>query len=300
MARSVRLEHAEHITTRLHHLSTLYRTLSRNGLNNGSIVLEPICAKLFNALWGWELISTNLFASNYPALDLIDKKRRIGVQITSSSDSEKVKHTLEQLSKAGLNGKLDRLVIFFLLPAIPGSNKKEEVSSKLKLEIWSITELLGMMLHGGVSVTALSKARAVLDAELGDPSFDASTKAPQLWARFQTGRKGKVLRSKKSYCVDLWLTDVPCKTKRAQFKVLDASFRHVEWRQKRKRGGSLGVEFLTDDMNSYGDVLLRAQGGLEGPAWRIESTLYQALVRSHGNSPKDRHIRKALFKIRDN
>jgi hypothetical protein len=300
MAKSVRLEHAEHISTRLYHLSVLLRTFSRNGLNNGSIMLEPICAKLFNTLWGWQLISTNLFASNYPALDLIDKKRRLGVQITSSSDSEKVKHTLSQLSKAGLKGKLDRVVIFFLLPAIPGGKKKAAASSKPKLEVWSISELLGKMLHDGVAVTALGAARAVLDAELGDPSIAASTMAPQLWARFKTGRSGKVLRCKKSYCMDLWLTDVPCKTKRARFKVLDESFDHVEWNQNRKRGKALGLEFLTDDMNSYGDVLLRAQGGLEGPTWRIETTLYHALVRTHGNLPKDQQIRKALFKIRDN
>lgn len=299
MAVSVRVEHAEHITTRLHHLSALLRTFSRNGLNNGSIALEPICSGLFNALWGWELISTNLFGSTYPALDLIDKKKRIGIQITSSADASKVKHTLHQFAKAGLQSKLDRLIVFFLLPAIPGGPVKVAPKSKLQLDVWSLPELLGLMIHSGIAVSALRKARAVLDEELGSSSFSSSTKAPQLWARFQTGSNGKVIRAGKSYCAELWLTNVPDQTKRAQFKILDDSFDHVEWWVKRERGKLAGVEFLTDDMNSYGDVVIRAQGGLEGPAWRLESTLYQGLVRSHGNSPEDPHIRKALFKIRD-
>jgi hypothetical protein len=298
MVRSIRLQHAEYITTRLLHYSALLKTFSRNGLNDGSIMVERTCSELLNSLFGWELMSTNLFHSNYPAIDLQDIHRRIGVQITSSADPGKVAHTLDQLAKADPKVKLDRLIILFLLPQLPAGSKKPIIKTRKQLDIWSINELLGQMMHGKITVQALADAREALDAEIGLSTLSPAA-TPELWAQFRVAPSGKVLKAGKCYRMDLWLENVPCTTDRARLKIMDETFEEDEWWIERGKGKKGKRKFLTDDMNSYGDVPIRVQGGLEGPGWRIESTLYQALVRSHGRT-KDPHVKEALQVIRDN
>lgn len=61
-------------------------------------------------------------------------------------------------------------------------------------------------------------------------------------------------------------------------------------------------DFLTKGMNSWGDVAILAKGCGQNnkELWFIESTLYEALVLSHGPRPQNPQIKRALKQIRDN
>jgi hypothetical protein len=51
---------------------------------------------------------------NFPGIDLADDKARVAVQVTATSDGEKIKDTLRQFVNQGLNNKYDRLIIYIL------------------------------------------------------------------------------------------------------------------------------------------------------------------------------------------
>jgi hypothetical protein len=121
-------------------------------------------------------------------------------------------------------------------------------------------------------------------------------------AKFQVenGRLSKATKGKyPAYWLDLWIEGAPPETRSVDFEILDESFADRKWTVRRKRS-PMRQEFLTDDMNSYGDVDILA-GGI-GPGagnWSLKSTLYEALIRFYGEGCKDRQIHLALEQIRD-
>lgn len=129
--------------------------------------------------------------------------------------------------------------------------------------------------------------------------------SPMLFARFQeadgeivTASSGKV----PSLCMELWIERAPPRTVRVSFELPDLSVPEAErrWTVKRpKRAGANVREFLTDDMNSYGDMEIWAAGSLpKGKPWSIRSTVYEALTRYYALNPQTGDIRRALRQIR--
>ncbi|NJN92491.1 MAG: SMEK domain-containing protein [Leptolyngbyaceae cyanobacterium SL_5_14] len=79
-------------------------------------VAETVLIPLFKEVYGYaELKNLNLVeGSNYPAVDLGDEKARVAIQVTSTSDSDKVKDTLSGFVKYKLYEKFDHLFIYIL------------------------------------------------------------------------------------------------------------------------------------------------------------------------------------------
>ena len=79
-------------------------------------VAETVLIPLFREVYGYkDLKNLNVAeGANYPAIDLGDENARVAIQITSTADSEKVKHTLEQFIKFDLYKKYDRLIVYIL------------------------------------------------------------------------------------------------------------------------------------------------------------------------------------------
>lgn len=51
---------------------------------------------------------------NYPGLDLLDKEARVGVQVTATPTLDKIKNTIETCKRHGLDGEIDRLIVYVL------------------------------------------------------------------------------------------------------------------------------------------------------------------------------------------
>jgi hypothetical protein len=129
--------------------------------------------------------------------------------------------------------------------------------------------------------------------------------APKLVAKFQEANGEISLASggkTPSICIDLWVEQVPAQTRSVAFEILDEGFRDNKWVVRRTdQGAHSPREFLTDDMNSYGDVEIWARGvGSKSVNWSITSSLYEALLRYYRSRPKSAGVRRALKQIREN
>lgn len=87
--------------------------ISQYGINQLS---ETVLIPLFKELFGYQDLENfnNTLGSNYPGIDIGDKKRRVAFQITSTADVEKIKHTLRQFSSNEQYKLFDQLYIYCL------------------------------------------------------------------------------------------------------------------------------------------------------------------------------------------
>jgi tetratricopeptide (TPR) repeat protein len=169
-----RLDHATRISDQLNELAAMVKTRSRASLTDANRVLETVATRFFNALFGWHLVNLNTKQANYPAADLGDRQRRIAIQVTNESGSDKIKHTTFKAAEYGLDKDFDRLIVFFLLPKKPGFPKNfTQPASCPKIETWDLADLLKLLqdLH---DLKALALAAKVLDEEMGRLSAPVS------------------------------------------------------------------------------------------------------------------------------
>src|SRR5262245_52609859 len=83
-------------------------------LTDAHVQSESFVQDLLNAVYGWQLESTNQTASNYKCIDLIDKSQKLGMQVSSDNRSTKINDTLTCLSTHGMGGTITALKAFVL------------------------------------------------------------------------------------------------------------------------------------------------------------------------------------------
>lgn len=104
---------------------------SSMGLYDTHKVSENLMCELLGYLCGYSnLRNLNRDKVNYPGLDLADDHARIAFQITSTSDLNKVKDTLETFIKHNLHQKYDRLVVYILTQK-QNSYSQESINNSL-------------------------------------------------------------------------------------------------------------------------------------------------------------------------
>lgn len=305
-----RLELSTQLSDRLNVLSAILKARTRNNLNDASHTLEYIVARLFNVLFGWNLENLNTKKANYPGIDLADHKRRIAMQVTNNGSPNKIKGTIDKVTRHGLNAKYSELIVFFLLPQKPAFPKSVTPTKKgLQVETLDIPDLVRKV--SGGSLECLQAAVEVLSEEV--PVFDLPAKKtaldegapirPTLIAKFQE-ENGKLCPLTKGKCpafwMDLWIEGAPPATRKIKVKILFDNFIDNPWKVERKKKAAR--DFLTDDMNSYGDVAILVRGfdKEQVTLWTIESTLHQALLRYYDVRQNNGIIKSALDQIRDN
>ena len=75
---------------------------------------EDFFVGFFNIMYDSNLINLNIKERNYPGIDLGDEKKRICIQVTSTSDSSKIKETLQKSDKYKHQNKFDKLKVFII------------------------------------------------------------------------------------------------------------------------------------------------------------------------------------------
>jgi tetratricopeptide (TPR) repeat protein len=110
----------ERSQTRIRELMSIFvaQVKAASAMNQTDInkLSENVLLPLFKEVFGYVNLK-NLNHSelaNYPAIDLGDEKERIAIQVTSESNSEKIKDTLEKFVRYRLFEKFDRLIIYIL------------------------------------------------------------------------------------------------------------------------------------------------------------------------------------------
>ena len=95
-------------------LSREVSILNAVNLYDINIVAEDFFPGLLNRIYGYELKNANYLEKNAPAIDLVDSKNRIAVQVTSDNSSTKIKHTIEEFNKNQAYQNYDRLIVLIL------------------------------------------------------------------------------------------------------------------------------------------------------------------------------------------
>ena len=84
-----------------------------------NIISESFCCDLLNKSFELNLENTNLFKKNQKAIDLVDKKSGIAIQITSEKSLNKIKETFKQYVDDGLDQIYPNLYIITLVKYNP-------------------------------------------------------------------------------------------------------------------------------------------------------------------------------------
>lgn len=95
-------------------LSGQVSLLNTINLYDINIIAEDFFPGLLKLIYGYELKNTNYLEKNAPAIDLVDLKNRIAVQVTSDNSSTKIKHTIEEFNKNKKYELYDRLIVLIL------------------------------------------------------------------------------------------------------------------------------------------------------------------------------------------
>ncbi|UPJ58460.1 SMEK domain-containing protein [Bradyrhizobium sp. 192] len=164
MNRARLLEDISHYLT---HLRMSVEHLNGLNLQDINIHAETFFRDFLNLALGYQLKNINIVEKNARAIDLGDETGRIAIQVTSTSDLAKIKHTHNGFVASGLNGKYDRLVVLII-----GEKKRYRetlvgnggFSLSLTDDVWDVRELLRKI--GDLSLGKLERCRDFLRDEL--------------------------------------------------------------------------------------------------------------------------------------
>lgn len=90
------------------------KALNKESLYDINIHAENVLVPIINKVYELNVVNANKKEKNAAAIDLIDSKNRICFQVTSTSDSEKIKHTLRQFKKYNKEEFFDTLFIYII------------------------------------------------------------------------------------------------------------------------------------------------------------------------------------------
>ncbi len=110
--------------------------MGRTDINKAAeMILLPIFVEVYKYTNLKNLNYTEL--NNYPGIDLADETARVAIQITSTNDSNKIKHTLSKFVENKLYEKYDKLIIYILTEkqkSYSGKGFKEIIQGKFCFE----------------------------------------------------------------------------------------------------------------------------------------------------------------------
>ena len=86
----------ENIKKRFIELKSQVEVDNSLGLFDINKIVEDVYMHILNVVYGWDLKNANLIIENFPAVDLIDIHNKIVIQVTSTTDSTKLKNTTEK------------------------------------------------------------------------------------------------------------------------------------------------------------------------------------------------------------
>lgn len=156
------------ITHYLTHLRMQVEHLNSLNLQDDNVNAENFFRDLLNLVFGYDLKNINIVEKNARAIDLGDEMERVAIQVTSTSDLGKIKHTHGGFVKGGLDKKYDRLVVLII-----GEKRTYRENSlggggvfnmSLDDDVWGMKDLIRQV--GDLPLDKLEQCRGFLRAEL--------------------------------------------------------------------------------------------------------------------------------------
>ncbi len=168
-----RADHLDRIIAALGSLAYYLKLNSAQGFISPAAHLEDFCIPLLGAVYGYDLTNANADQHNAPAIDLIDKERRVGIQVTINDTTQKTRDTHKTASdpKHDLKAKISHLIIFFFVttaPDEPETTTKFTPCPGIKITSLDLTDLIKVI--GTFPPEKQEEIAALLDRELSGGS----------------------------------------------------------------------------------------------------------------------------------
>lgn len=131
---------------------------------------ENIIRKILNDSLGYELENLNRDKSNYPGIDLGDSSNGIGIQVTTTKTSAKIKNTLEKMLKEKVYEEYNYLKVFILGDkqdsyTVDMQPYEGKIHFNVNKDIWDFQDLLTFM--NDMNTTELTNILTYLQEEFG-------------------------------------------------------------------------------------------------------------------------------------
>jgi len=104
-------------------------------------IVEDVYMHILNDVYGWDLKNANLLKENFPAIDLIDEENMIVIQVTSTTDTTKLRSTIEKFKKLDDEYRIYDFKMFYIKDKPKFSSASLEEFEKNGVEK---TDLLGI------------------------------------------------------------------------------------------------------------------------------------------------------------
>ena len=104
----------KYIKKKLIELYSEVKVDNEQGLFDINKMVEDVYMHILNDVYGWELQNANLLKENFPAIDLLDEDNSIVIQVTSTTDTTKLKGTIEKFKKLGDKYQFYDLKMFYI------------------------------------------------------------------------------------------------------------------------------------------------------------------------------------------
>ena len=178
----------------------------------------PILSIVFNCP---NLRNLNYDKQNYPAVDLGCDVSKLAFQITSSSDSKKIAHTLQKFKEHDLDKRFDRLIIFIITEKQSSYTAKDVLQSAnvinfdLENSILDYTDILKLI--SGAGLSDLEALVSILRKEFDKvDKFSSCREQLDAFLLMSRGRVDVEKRSKK-YIPDIFVEVSAAKDKARMF-----------------------------------------------------------------------------------
>lgn len=123
---------------------------AENNLLDDNVFSEDFIKDLLNTCMGWNLINLNTDIIRYPGIDLGDKERHIGVQVTSTKTSKKVSDSLDKIVSNNVDKEYNE-IYFFILGKKQNSYSvdfaKYDTLDCSESNIWDVSDIIAWCAH---------------------------------------------------------------------------------------------------------------------------------------------------------
>jgi len=131
---------------------------------------ENIIRNLLNDCLGYELENLNMDKANYPGIDLGDRSNGIGIQVTTTKTSAKIKNTLEKMMKEKVYEEFKSLKVFILgdkqdTYTVDMQPYEGKIYFNIDEDIWDFQDLLKFL--NNMNATELTNILNFLQQECG-------------------------------------------------------------------------------------------------------------------------------------
>lgn len=152
----------DNIQKYLHGLVDLLNHSNRIGLTDKALHAENLFCEIFNIVFGWKLVNANEDNQNQDSFDLIDRKKKICVQVTANKKFKAKYYGAIRSFKGGNYSGINHFIVFFIAKKISKALPKTHVENEITYECLDIGLLLDKIYFHCKTPAKLGKLNKIL------------------------------------------------------------------------------------------------------------------------------------------